>query len=115
MPMVIIGVLLLVARLAEWGPFADLSWWWVALPFAAAVLWWNFADNSGLTKKREIDKMEQRKADRRAKAMEALGMDSRRSRQVTRARKEAAQRLGDVADPTQAQSSSDSARRNSRL
>jgi hypothetical protein len=38
--------------------------------------WWQFSDSSGLTKKREIDKMERRKVDRREKAMEALGMNS---------------------------------------
>ena len=102
MPMVIIGVLLLVVKLAEFGPFANMSWWIVAAPFAAAVLWWNFADNSGLTKKREIDKMEQRKVDRRANAMEALGMSTRRVKQATRATQDKARRLAESADPTQA-------------
>jgi small Trp-rich protein len=31
MPMVIIGVLLLIAKLAEFGPFGNWSWWIVAL------------------------------------------------------------------------------------
>jgi small Trp-rich protein len=51
--MVIIGVLLLIAKLAEFGPFGNWSWWIVAAPFAAAVAWWQFADSSGLTKKRK--------------------------------------------------------------
>ena len=115
MPLVIIGVLLLVARWAEFGPFATMSWWLVAAPFAGAVLWWNFADNSGLTKKREIIKMEKRKAERRDRAMEALGMNTRRNRQVTKAKQETVRRLGEIADPTQAQTNSDAQRRNSRL
>ena len=71
---VIIGVLLLAAKFAEVGPTAGWSWWIVLSPFLAAVLWWAFADSTGLTKKRAMDKMEQRKADRRRKAAEALGL-----------------------------------------
>lgn len=88
----IVGVLLLVAKLAELGPFGDWSWWVVLAPFAIAALWWQFADSSGLTKRREIDKLERRKQERRAKAMEALGLDSHRDRQVRRAREAAQQR-----------------------
>lgn len=75
MAFVVLGVLLIAAKLAELGPVAELSWWWVLSPFALAVLWWSFADSSGLTKKREIDKMEQRKAERRRKHLDHLGMD----------------------------------------
>lgn len=114
MPLVIIGVLLLVAKLAEFGPFAEWSWWIILAPFVLAAAWWQFADSSGLTMRREMDKMEKRKADRRDKAMEALGMDTRRTKQVTRARKDAARALADSADPTQAQSSSDPPRRDPR-
>ncbi len=102
MPMVIIGVLLLIAKLAEFGPFANWSWWIVAAPFAAAVAWWQFADSSGLTKKREIEKMEQRKVERREKAMEALGMNTRRVKQATRATQAKARQMEQSADPTQA-------------
>lgn len=103
MPMLIIGVLLLLLRAAEIGPFADLSWWWVALPFAGAVAWWQFADSSGLTRKREMDKLEKRKEDRRDKAMEALGMNTRRAKQATRSRRDAARRNSQLSDPTQTQ------------
>jgi small Trp-rich protein len=96
--MVVVGVLLLLAKMAEFGPFARWSWWIVAAPFVLAVLWWEFADSSGLTKRREMDKMEQRKTLRRDRALEALGLNSRRNKQVTRAREEAARRVS--ADPT---------------
>jgi small Trp-rich protein len=85
--MVIIGVLLLVAKMAEWGPIANWSWWIILAPFAAAVLWWHFADSSGLTKKREMNKMEQRKVDRREQQMEALGMGRRQAKLKTQAQK----------------------------
>jgi small Trp-rich protein len=114
MPMVIIGVLLLIAKLAEFGPFANWSWWIVAAPFAAAVAWWQFADSSGLTKKREIDKMEQRKVDRREKAMEALGMNTRRVKQATRATQAKARQMEQSADPTQANYPPDQSKRQGR-
>jgi len=88
----IVGVLLLVAKLAELGPFGDWSWWIVLAPFAIAAAWWQFADSSGLTKRREIDKLARRQQERRAKAMEALGLDAQRDRQVRKARDAAAQR-----------------------
>lgn len=88
---VIVGTLLLVMKLAELGPVAEWSWWVVLAPFAVAAVWWQFADSTGITKKREIDKLEQKKQERRDKALEALGLDTRRDRQVRKAR-EAAQR-----------------------
>ena len=114
MPLVIVGVLLLLAKLAEVGPTSHWSWWIVLAPFAVAAAWWQFADSSGLTMKREMDKMEKRKVDRRDKAMEALGMDTRRSKQVTRARKDAARALAESADPTQADTPLDPNRRDPR-
>jgi small Trp-rich protein len=71
---VIVGVLLVAAKLAELGPFADWSWWIVLAPFALALAWWFYADSTGLTKKREIRRMEERKVERRRKAAEALGL-----------------------------------------
>ena len=99
MPMVFVGVLLLIGRIAELGPLASLPWWAVALPFVIAVLWWQFADSSGWTQRRVMDKMERKKVERREKAMDALGLSSRRERHATRSRKDAARRT--TPDPTQ--------------
>ena len=92
MPLVIVGTLLLIARMAEFGPFATWSWWIIAAPFAAAVLWWNFADNSGWTQRRVMEKMERKKAERREKAMDALGLKTGRERHATRSKEDAARR-----------------------
>lgn len=92
MPMVIVGVLLLLAHLADLGPFGAWPWWVIALPFLLAVLWWHFADTSGWTQRRVMEKMEQKKIDRREKAMDALGLTSRRERNATRSRADAARR-----------------------
>lgn len=70
---VAIGVILLVLKLVGVAPVADWDWLYVLSPFGLAVAWWAYADASGLTKKREIDRMEARKEARRNKAMEAIG------------------------------------------
>jgi small Trp-rich protein len=88
----IVGVLLLLAKVADFGPVGAWSWWVILAPFGVAALWWQFADSTGITKRREIERIEQRKADRRAKAMEALGLDAHRDRQVRKAREAARQR-----------------------
>ena len=87
---VLLGVALLALKFAEIGPVAGWDWWVVLLPFVAAVLWWAFADKTGLTKKREMDKMEERKQARRRKSMVALGLNPRERDKMTaeeRARK----------------------------
>jgi small Trp-rich protein len=78
----IVGVILLVMKLAEFGPVADWAVWWVLLPFLLAVLWWLFADRSGLTQRRAMDKMEEKKRQRRERDMKALGLDVRRDRRI---------------------------------
>jgi small Trp-rich protein len=88
MAFIVIGVLLVLAKLAGLGPMADLSWWWVLSPFPAAAAWWAFADGSGLTQRRAMQKMEDRKRERREKAMAALGLGvnaAERSRKPTSA------------------------------
>ena len=95
MVFIVIGVLLIVAKLADVGPVAGWSWWVVLAPFACAALWWAFADASGLTKRREMDKLEEKKVERRRKAMEALGIDRGRQERESaamRARRAAIER-----------------------
>ncbi|MEO8299250.1 MAG: TIGR04438 family Trp-rich protein [Burkholderiales bacterium] len=73
MAFVVIGVLLVLLRWAEVGPTGALSWWLVLLPFALAVAWWAWRDATGMTQRHEMDKLDQKRAARRAQAMEALG------------------------------------------
>ncbi|HVQ03909.1 MAG TPA: TIGR04438 family Trp-rich protein [Burkholderiaceae bacterium] len=77
-----IGCLLLVMKLADFGFAATWSWLWILAPFGLAMLWWAFADGSGLTMRRAMDKMEERKHERRRRHMEALGLNWRRDRRV---------------------------------
>jgi small Trp-rich protein len=101
MPFVIVGVLLLAAKMAEFGPFATWSWWIILAPFLVAVLWWEFADTSGWTKRREMDKMERRKVDRRERSMEALGLGIGRRDKIA-AKNSAVKARHISADPTHA-------------
>jgi small Trp-rich protein len=71
---VVLGVVFIGMKLGEVGFVAQWAWWWVLAPFALAVVWWAWADSTGLTKKREMDKMEAKKVERRRKNLESLGL-----------------------------------------
>ncbi len=74
---VVLGVLLLVMKMAEFGPVATWAWWVVLSPFGLAMAWWAWADGSGWTKQREMDKIEAKKEQRRLSNLDALGMDAK--------------------------------------
>jgi small Trp-rich protein len=93
--LVLLGVLLIALKLADVGFVADWSWWAVLSPFAAAAVWWAYADASGLTKRREMNKLDDRKSERRRKNLAALGIERDRQKgddAATRARRTAEQR-----------------------
>jgi small Trp-rich protein len=71
---VVIGTLLIAVKYFELG-LANVSWLWVLSPFLLAVLWWAWADASGYTKRKAMEKMEQRKEERRRKHLVNMGMD----------------------------------------
>jgi small Trp-rich protein len=78
----ITGVILLLLKFLEIGPvgqwdWAD-KWYFFAAPFILAVVWWAWADASGYSKRREMDKMEQRKKDRLEKNRVAMGIGTKR-------------------------------------
>ena len=75
-----LGLLSIGLKYFEVGMVAGWSWWIVLAPFALAVAWWAWADSSGLTKRREMDKMDKRKADRIDKQREALGLGTKKRR-----------------------------------
>ena len=75
-----IGIVLLLLKYLEVGVVATWSWLVVLSPFGLAVLWWAWADWSGYTKKKAMDKMDKRKQARIDKQREAIGTDIRRRR-----------------------------------
>ena len=69
-----IGIVLLLMKYLEIGPVAEWSWWVVLSPFAGAVAWWTWADWSGYTKKKAVERENVRKQARIDKSREALGL-----------------------------------------
>lgn len=80
MYLLLLGVALLVLKYFGIGFVANLSWWWVLSPFALAVLWWAWADSSGYTQRKAMEKMDQKKRDRIDKQRAALGLRSGKRR-----------------------------------
>jgi small Trp-rich protein len=69
--LVYVGVVLLLCKLLQFGPLAELSWLWVLMPFILALIWWEiFERRLGLDKKKAFDEMEQTKKERIARALE---------------------------------------------
>ncbi|MBK6293852.1 MAG: TIGR04438 family Trp-rich protein [Rhodoferax sp.] len=68
-----LGVVLLVMKYLEIGPVAAWEWWVVLIPFALAVVWWAWADSSGYTKRKAMEKEDKRRQDRIDKNREAIG------------------------------------------
>jgi len=95
MPFVIVGAILLGMKIFEIGPVAEWPWWAILTPFGLAVAWWVYADTSGLTQRRAMRRMEERKIARRERDMEALGLtiqSDRRKRAARSAADEARER-----------------------
>ncbi len=69
-----IGVALLAMKYLEIGPVAAFPWWVVLSPFAMAVAWWSWADSSGYTKKKAIERENAKKQARIDRNRENLGM-----------------------------------------
>ena len=76
----ILGIALSLLKYLEVEPVAQWSWWWVLSPFAVTILWWAWADSTGYTKRKAMEKMDQRKKDRIDKQKQALGMRPRNPR-----------------------------------
>ena len=75
-----LGIVLLAMKYMEIGAPAAWSWWVVLSPFALAVAWWSWADWSGYTKKKAVQRENARKQARIDKSREALGLNPRKRR-----------------------------------
>ena len=69
-----LGLILLVMKYLEFGRVATWSWWLVLAPFGLAVLWWAWADWSGYTKKKAMERDDARRQSRIDKTRKTLGM-----------------------------------------
>lgn len=72
-----LGLVLLLMKYLEMGPVAAWSWLWVLSPFGLAVVWWAWADASGYTKRRAMERENARKQERIDKNRENIGTSIR--------------------------------------
>ncbi len=75
-----LGILLLALKYLEIGPVAGWDWMWVLSPFALAVAWWAWADWSGYTKKKAVQREDEKKQNRIDKTKATLGSKPRNRR-----------------------------------
>jgi small Trp-rich protein len=75
-----LGLLLLIMKYVEMDPVAAWSWWWILTPFALAVVWWAWADSSGYTKRKAMERELARKQARIDKNREAIGTAMKKRR-----------------------------------
>ena len=73
-----LGLILLGMKYLEIGPVATWEWWVVLAPFGLAVAWWAWADYTGYTKKKAVERENARKQARIDKSRDALGIKRRR-------------------------------------
>jgi small Trp-rich protein len=104
---VIAGVLFIALNLLGIGPFAAWNWeftgdlWKFIAPFVLAALWWVWADKSGMNRRREMRKLDDRKEKRRRENLANMGLDYRtldKDKERARKFKEAQQRKIDVVE-----------------
>jgi len=75
-----LGLVFMAMKYLEFGPVAAWSWWIVLSPFAMAMAWWAWADATGYTKKKVMEKENLRKKERIEKSKEAMGTLNHRNR-----------------------------------
>lgn len=75
-----LGLVLLVMKYMAIGPVAAWSWLIVFTPFGLAVAWWAWADSSGYTKRKSMERENARKQARIERQKEAMGMLSSKKR-----------------------------------
>lgn len=73
-----LGIVLLLMKYLEIAPVAAWSWLVVLAPFGLAVAWWSWADASGYTRRKAMEREEKRRQDRINKQREAMGIKRRR-------------------------------------
>lgn len=75
-----LGLVLLALKYLAVAPVADWSWWLVLAPFALAAVWWAWADASGYTRRKSVEREEARRQARVERNRQALGQGGRRDK-----------------------------------
>ncbi len=73
-----LGIILLLMKYLEMDPVAGWSWLVVLAPFGLAAAWWAWADASGYTRRKAMEREDQRRLDRINKQRDAMGLKKKR-------------------------------------
>ena len=73
-----LGIILLAMKYLEVAPVAAWSWWVVFSPFGLAIAWWAWADSTGYTKRKAMERENLRKQPRIDSNKEAIGTNYRK-------------------------------------
>lgn len=73
-----LAIVLSLLKVAEISPVTGWSWWIILGVYGAAIAWWAWADASGYTKRKAMEKMDQRKKDRLERQKQAMAPGQRR-------------------------------------
>ena len=73
-----LGIVLIALKYLEIGQVATWEWWWVLSPFGLAFVWWVWADWAGYSKKKVVQRENQRRQARIDKSRQSLGIETRR-------------------------------------
>ncbi|CAN7394462.1 TIGR04438 family Trp-rich protein [Variovorax sp. LjRoot84] len=75
----LLGLLGVALKYFEVGFVAQWDWWIVLIPFALAAAWWAWADWSGYTKRKVVERENARRQDRIDRQRSNLGLLTSRS------------------------------------
>ncbi len=76
MYLLLIAVILTVLKYMEIAPVAEWSWWVIIGFYAATAAWWQFADASGYSKRKSMEKEDAVRQSRRDRNRKALQKNS---------------------------------------
>jgi len=74
-----IGLIMLALKYLEIAPVAEWSWLIVLSPLGLAILWWAWADASGYTRRKAVEREDKRREDRIERSRQAIGRGKRPS------------------------------------
>ena len=75
-----LGLILLLMKYTELGPVATWDWWVVLSPFGLALAWWAWADSSGYTKRKAMERENARRDARIERNKTATGTSTKKRR-----------------------------------
>lgn len=79
-----LGVLGVLLKYLEIDPVAQWAWWIVLVPFGLALAWWSWADWSGYTKRKVVEREDRRRQARIDRQKSALGLLTSKSNRQRR-------------------------------